>query len=991
MRQWLRTSAREELSHKIYSWLAAPDPSSNLNATREKRQQDTGLWLLNDQVFLDWKSAPCSFLWLHGKARSGKTILSSTAIQPLLNEEMHKTVTYFYFDFQTREKQLFRSSLCSILSQLFHHDDETFRILENLYNVHSHGSIRPTVQDLESTLRRMFGHIHEVYLVIDALDECEDRDSLLEGLENLRSWGQKNLHVFATSRLETDIEDTMITVATANIPLEESVVDGDILSYIRDELRHDKRLSKWSDDIRVEIETVLLEGANGMFRWVVCQLDAIRRCLKLGLLRKTLRSLPKTLDETYARIMDRIPDEHVADVHRVLCCLICSFEPLAIQEVAGIVAITTEGDPYYNVEDQLSEPRAVLAICSGLVSTTRSSRRNHLARKPPWNFEIQERRLAHFSIKEYLVSGRVSSTKFSNFAFRERSAHETLAELLLCYLLQEHKDTYQNPQTWSNDGDLLGSEFAPCAASFWSCHLREAQLDSSSPFYCRSLQMIMDSERLIGIIRLRGMWSGLYALNRMFQCTISIEGHKDQLYDAPTDLRGVAVGDVPAIYYASLLGADQLVSMLLVAGENINSSGPEGTCLAAAAFCGHLSTAELLLKNGAEINAVIVQSKEGIQICQSLTAIHCAIEGQQEAMAKFLISKGADVNIRRSPSDSIRVRGVGYGTPLHKAASIGNYNLVRLLKSAGADADASGGLLQSALDFVCESRQLNSQHGTETMKILPEAGADPNRSNKRSPIYSPLADAIVERHTQPTELLIRYGADLEILDENILGRFNYLLYDGIEYIAAMQLLIYLRPNLNYVLPLISVSKLRYGRALIFMLQHGVQPDHQDYNGIAPIHAAAFLPAYNLDMIKDLLDAHADVNIHGGPFGSALQAAALSGNAQVVQRLLENGALVNHTGGEYGTALRIAQDRLEDQKRGWPEIWNGDVNYYGPKNNLRYTRQPDSATGFEAPGPRTYPDRDIQLPAHANFQAVVDLLEPLGAIAGPGAVVDVSDN
>ena len=35
----------------------------------------------------------------------------------------------------------------------------------------------------------------------------------------------------------------------------------------------------------------------------MCQLDALRKCLKLDALRKALNSLPKTLDDTYSRIL----------------------------------------------------------------------------------------------------------------------------------------------------------------------------------------------------------------------------------------------------------------------------------------------------------------------------------------------------------------------------------------------------------------------------------------------------------------------------------------------------------------------------------------------------------------------------------------------------------------------------------------------------------------------------------------------------------------
>ncbi|RPB27787.1 ankyrin, partial [Terfezia boudieri ATCC MYA-4762] len=63
----------------------------------------------------------------------------------------------------------------------------------------------------------------------------------------------------------------------------------------------------------------------------------------------------------------------------------------------------------------------------------------------------------------------------------------------------------------------------------------------------------------------------------------------------------------------------------------------------------------------------------------------------------------------------------------------------------------------------------------------------------------------------------------------------------------------------------------------------------------------------------LLDQGADVNITGGDYGTALGAAAHSGNLDIVTFLLNRGADINLTGGKYGTALGTAA------YRGWPMI------------------------------------------------------------------------
>lgn len=46
------------------------------------------------------------------------------------------------------------------------------------------------------------------------------------------------------------------------------------------------------------------------FRWAACQLGVVGRCLNLPILRKEMASLPKTSDETYARILRDILEEY---------------------------------------------------------------------------------------------------------------------------------------------------------------------------------------------------------------------------------------------------------------------------------------------------------------------------------------------------------------------------------------------------------------------------------------------------------------------------------------------------------------------------------------------------------------------------------------------------------------------------------------------------------------------------------------------------------
>ncbi|KAL0937045.1 uncharacterized protein CTRU02_209261 [Colletotrichum truncatum] len=57
--------------------------------------------------------------------------------------------------------------------------------------------------------------------------------------------------------------------------------------------------------------------------------------------------------------------------------------------------------------------------------------------------------------------------------------------------------------------------------------------------------------------------------------------------------------------------------------------------------------------------------------------------------------------------------------------------------------------------------------------------------------------------------------------------------------------------------------------------------------------------------RSLLEQAADVNVQGGTFGNALQAASARGHQEIIQLLLEKGADVNAQGGLYGNALQAA--------------------------------------------------------------------------------------
>ena len=156
-------------------------------------------------------------------------------------------------------------------------------------------------------------------------------------------------------------------------------IDVDIERHVRRSLDNDKRLRKWTFLIKGEILEALVQGARGMymypttwklisrFRWVECQLESLKRCVTPAAVRKALSQLPKTLDETYNRILKCVPAEYQREIRCALHLLVISCRPLTLYEVAEAVAVDYE-DQKFDVENRLRDPHDILEMCSSLVS-----------------------------------------------------------------------------------------------------------------------------------------------------------------------------------------------------------------------------------------------------------------------------------------------------------------------------------------------------------------------------------------------------------------------------------------------------------------------------------------------------------------------------------------------------------------------------------------------------------------------------------------------
>lgn len=294
-----KASKETEEYTELLRWLCDIDPSSMYNAARDRHEAGTCGWLVQDSdKFKTWEESKGSLLWLHGKgislilvvgiitpsvmrgetklsiAGSGKSILSSSVIKHLQDRHASKPSTalaYFYFSFSDIKKQNVDGMLASLIKQIGSRRLNK-QLLERLgeYKVKEQ---RPDTKTFGEVLISSLSGYSDVYVVIDALDECpvlnERRERLLESLNFILANTPDSLHVFLTSRKEPDIDFHMRAHLSRPFKMEidllahRKILNRDIRHYIDSKLAT-KKFRSWPESIKVEARESLLDKADCM-------------------------------------------------------------------------------------------------------------------------------------------------------------------------------------------------------------------------------------------------------------------------------------------------------------------------------------------------------------------------------------------------------------------------------------------------------------------------------------------------------------------------------------------------------------------------------------------------------------------------------------------------------------------------------------------------------------------------------------------------------
>ena len=635
------------------------------------------------------------------------------------------------------------------------------------------------------------------------------------------------------------------------------------------------------------------------FRWVVCQLEVLRRCLARNLQRQ-LNELPQSLDETYERILKEIHSANQDDARRLLRCLTVAKRPLLVEELAEILAYdfdavdgAADGEiATYHAEWRWEDQeQAVLSACSSLVSIVDDQGSRVV-------------QFSHFSVKEFLTSKRLAAAagEVSQYHILPEPAHTIMTQACLGVLLRLDDSV--------NEESAKKIPLAKYAAKHWASH---AQVENVTTEVRHAMETLFNPEKPHF-----SAWLRVYCVDppRCFQVMTG----RDEF---------IEVFATP-LYYSSLYGFYNLVEQLVLKDpQHVNAiGGHQGSPLVAALRGRHLRVVEFLLEHGANVNVL------------GLTPLHKAIGWPDDASLdamQFLLKHGADVNAR---ADDLF-------TPLHQAAIGGRFKAAQLLLANKANVDSRNRAGKTPLHLV-SSPSDRPDLRPRLAQLLLEHDADVNAIDEwhTTPLHhasqyqrqdiaqiflnhGAKADAKDKELMTPLHLLLR---DLDDEEPDPIGLIQLLLENGAEVNARdywdetplhwafsngrrniAEMLLYRGATVNAknnrgetILHQMSQSE-DCVRAVHLLLEMGADVNAQDNDHITPLHLASENGI--LETARALLDHGAKVNAESNRNETPLHklSGRLGSCPRIARLLMEHGADVNAREEDHATPLHLASE------------------------------------------------------------------------------------
>ena len=349
---------------------------TRIKLSKDNLLKDSYVWILSDPAFIDWRdNNDTQLLWIKGDPGKGKTMLMIGLIEELLEQLKARPesgiLSYFFCqgtDFRLNNAV---AILKGLIYQLADQHTALIRHLQKKYD--SKGR-----QFSEDTNRLCFlwtilsDMLHDpslarVYLMIDALDECDSELSqLLDLIAHNTSEPPSRVKWLVSSRSQSNIEIRLRPDklrSKISLELNSCHISHAVNTFI-DFKVSELAKTRYTSQLQKEVTDYLHENAKDTFLWVALVCKELRDVQA----RKTLSALqkfPPGLHPLYERMMNQIwcleDSEDIEFCRRILCSVTLACRPVRLKELASTADL--QGSP-----DDLQSLNELVNLCGSFLT-----------------------------------------------------------------------------------------------------------------------------------------------------------------------------------------------------------------------------------------------------------------------------------------------------------------------------------------------------------------------------------------------------------------------------------------------------------------------------------------------------------------------------------------------------------------------------------------------------------------------------------------------
>ncbi|KAN0075617.1 WD40-repeat-containing domain protein [Elaphomyces granulatus] len=384
--------------HHCLADLLLTDPrneKSRIERTKGGLLNDSFRWILTNSEFQRCREDKQSqLLWIKGDAGKGKTMLMIGIIGELQQQvaksrKSSATEVLSYFLCQGTDSRL--NTATAILRGIIYllASEQPF-LISHLRKKYDHAG-RKLFEDssafycLADVFRQMVQDpkLKAAYLVVDALDECEEGlPQLLDLITSTVSAQSSCIKWIVSSRNQDDIEQwlgfddshTRLSLELNSDHILHAVdvyIDFKVSQLIS--LRNDKALQE-------QVQDQIRQKSDGTFLWVALVFEELRGALRRNLSR-VLNRIPKGLMPLYDRMVNQI--QQLDDDYTQLCLLALSaatlaYQPLHLREIHVVAGLQDEAEELEDLERIINMCGSFLTIRNNYVYFIHQSAKDYL-------------------------------------------------------------------------------------------------------------------------------------------------------------------------------------------------------------------------------------------------------------------------------------------------------------------------------------------------------------------------------------------------------------------------------------------------------------------------------------------------------------------------------------------------------------------------------------------------------------------------------------